>query len=139
MAGTVRTVSTHGIKSHGPGQIFISKHNQAIAVQVLFFKNQYFEIHPMLQSIRPGDPFSKFYYKFPAQYMNGATVDRETIDAADLGDLSLFFLTNSGWVQVTDGYSIAGIRAISVIKAQSRHEGEWLDSIKGLGSWRTRM
>ncbi|KAG2062872.1 hypothetical protein BDR04DRAFT_1164534, partial [Suillus decipiens] len=86
VAGTVRTVSTHGSKLHGPGQMCISKNDQAVFVQVLFAKTQYFEVHPMLQNVSKEDLFSKFYCALPAQYMNGAFVDGETVDAADLGD-----------------------------------------------------
>ncbi|KAG2030030.1 hypothetical protein BDR03DRAFT_1017625 [Suillus americanus] len=85
----------------------------------------------MLQNVSPEDLFSKFYSTLPAQYSNGAFIDGETTDVSDHPDLSPF-LTHSGWVQATQGYSIPGLRAMSCAKAH-RSSAPVMSMIKGLG------
>jgi hypothetical protein len=132
VAGTIGTVGFHG-KKHHPQEKCTDEYDTPVWVQRLFIRTQYFIVHPMLQDVGPTDLFAKFYSVLPAQYMNGAFVDGDSVGVSDHTDLSPF-LTSSGWVQATDGYSIAQIRAMSGSKIHPEEaQADQLSRIKGLG------
>ncbi|KAG2062957.1 hypothetical protein BDR04DRAFT_1164424 [Suillus decipiens] len=130
VAGTIPSIRSHGIRLH-PGKTCSGRRDQAVPVQVLFSRTQYFVVHQTLRNVSPGDIFLKFYSALPAQYSDGAFIDGEAAEASDPADLSPF-LTNSGWAQATKGYSIPALRAMSCAKSHGFNVS-WLSMIKGLG------
>jgi hypothetical protein len=132
VAGTVDSVRAHGKKSH-PRETCTSEHDPQVLAQRMFVRTQYFRVHAVLQDVGPGDVFSKFYAALPTHYVDGSFVNGNLVGAPDYSDLSPF-LTAAGWVQATEGYSMAMIRSMSGCKVhpEEPHADSW-GRVKGLG------
>jgi hypothetical protein len=131
VAGTFDSLLDHGKKTHsccdlGP---CIFKQDQPVFAQRLFSKNQYFVVHVMLQNVGPNHLFAKFYSTLSTWYINGAFVTGDLSKTSDVAE-HLPFLTNSGWAQATEGYSLATLRDLSVYK----QDIDCLARIRGIGT-----
>ncbi|KAG1742046.1 hypothetical protein EDB19DRAFT_1907810 [Suillus lakei] len=134
VAGTFDSLMDHGKKTHSRHDLgpCISKQDQPVFAQRLFSKNQYFVVHIMLQNIGPNHLFAKFYSTLPTRYINGAFVTGDLSKTSDVAEHSPF-LTNAGWAQATEGYSLATLRDLSVSKIVEQ-DIDCLARIRGIGT-----
>jgi len=132
VARTIGSIQAHGKKNH-PHENCASEHDPQVSVQLMFFRTQYFRVHPVLQNIGPDNVFSKFYAALPTHYVDGSFINGNLVGAPDYSDLSPF-LTAAGWVQATESYSMTMIRSMSSCKIHPKepHATSW-SRVKGLG------